>query len=164
MSVVYTPQERIDRIDRIRRFPAELETAIQGLNEEQLTTRYDPTEWSVAQNVHHCVDSHVNAYIRTRLILTEDNPPIKPYLQESWAELTDAKTPAITTSLLILRGLHQRWTELLDSLQDSDFRRTGLHPDHEGDYTIDSILQIYSEHGEGHIDQLQRQLQAGKQR
>ena len=92
MSVVFTPQERIDRINRIRRFPAELEAAVQGLNEEQLTTRYDPTEWSVAQNVHHCVDSHVNAYIRTRLILTEDKPPIKPYLQESWAELPDAKT------------------------------------------------------------------------
>lgn len=164
MSVVFTPQERLDRIDQIRRFPAELETAVQGLNEEQLTTCYDSSEWSVAQNVHHLVDSHMNAYIRTRLILTEDNPPIKPYLQESWAELTDAKTPAITTSLLILRGLHQRWTELLDSLQDSDFRRTGLHPDHEGDYTIDSILQIYSEHGTGHIEQLQRQLQAGKQR
>ncbi len=164
MSVVFTPQERIERIDQIRRFPAELETAVQGLNEEQLTTRYDPTEWSVAQNVHHVVDSHVNAYIRTRLILTEDKPTVRPYLQERWAELPDAKSPVITTSLLILRGLHQRWTELLDSLQEVDFRRSGIHPNIDGDYTIDDILQIYSEHGTGHIDQLQRQLQAGKQR
>ena len=164
MSIIFTPQERLDRIDQIRRFPAELEAAVQGLNEEQLTTRYDPGEWSVAQNVHHLVDSHMNAYIRTRLILTEDKPTVRPYFQEHWAELPDAKSPSLTTSLLILRGLHQRWTELFDSLQEVDFRRAGIHPDIDGDYTIDDILDTYSRHGTGHIEQLQRQLEAGKQR
>jgi DinB superfamily len=161
MPILFTPQERRERIEQIRRFPAELEAAIQGLTEEQLTTRYDPTEWSVAQNVHHLVDSHMNAYIRTRLLLTEDHPTIKPYNQDAWAELADAKTPSLEDSLLILRSLHVRLTTLLDSLHDSDFQRPGKHPDLEGPYTIDNVLDIYSRHGTGHIEQLGRQLAAG---
>jgi hypothetical protein len=161
MPTLYTPEERRERIDRIRRFPADLEAALQGLTDEQLTARYDPTEWSVAQNVHHVVDSHMNAYIRLRLLLTEDHPTIKPYDQDAWAELTDAKIASLDDSLAILRGLHTRWTLLLDSLSDADFLRAGKHPAIEGDYTVDDILRIYSEHGEGHIDQLGRQLTAG---
>jgi len=160
MPIVLTPQQRRDCIDRIRRFPADLEAAIHGLTEEQLTARYDPTEWSVAQNVHHVVDSHMNAYIRTRLILTEDNPRVTAYKQDLWAELPDAKTPAVETSLHILRGLHARWTQLLDSLQPGDFARRGIHPDSD-DYSIDNIVNTYARHGAGHIEQLQRQLAAG---
>ncbi|MBZ0287577.1 MAG: putative metal-dependent hydrolase [Anaerolineae bacterium] len=161
MPAVFTPQERRDRIEQIRRFPAELEAAVQGLTDEQLTTRYDPTEWSVAQNIHHLVDSHMNAYIRTRLLLTEDHPTVRPYDQDAWAELADAKTADLSDSLLILRAMHARWTRLLDSLSDTDFRRVGKHPAIEGDYTIDDVLDIYAQHGTGHIEQLQRQLAAG---
>jgi hypothetical protein len=160
MSTILTPDQRRDCIERIRRFPSELEAALQGLSDEQLTTRYDPKEWSVAQNVHHLVDSHMNAYIRTRLLLTEEHPTVRPYDQDAWSELADAKTPNLEPSLIILRGMHQRWTELLDSLSESDFQRQGIHPD-LGDYTIDDVLRIYSAHGSGHIDQFQRQLAAG---
>jgi hypothetical protein len=162
MPTILTPQERREHIDRIRRFPDELEAAVRGLTAEQLTTRYDPTEWSVAQNVHHLVDSHVNAYIRTRLILTEDMPRVTSYKQDLWAELADAKAPDIEVSLGILRGLHARWTQLFDSLDEGDFARRGVHPDDTDDYSLDKILTIYANHGEGHIDQLQRQLAAGK--
>jgi hypothetical protein len=161
MPIVLTPDQRRDAIERIRRFPAEIAAAVQGLTDEQLTTCYDPTEWSVAQNVHHVVDSHMNAYIRTRLLLTEDHPTVRPYDQDAWAELTDANTPSLEDSLLILRHMHARWTRLLDSLTDADFRRVGKHPAIEGDYTIDDVLDIYSQHGTGHIDQLNRQLAAG---
>ena len=161
MSTVFTPQERRERIEQIRRFPAELEAAIQGLTDEQLTTRYDPTEWSVAQNVHHLVDSHMNGYIRMHLLLTEDHATVRPYNQDAWAELPDAKIAFLDDSLLILRGLHARWSRFLDYLSDADFRRVGKHPDIEGDYTIDDILDIYSRHGTGHIEQLGRQLAAG---
>jgi len=161
MPIVLTPDQRRECINRIRRFPAELEAALQGLSEEQLTARYDPTEWSVAQNVHHVADSHLNAYIRTRLILTEDHPRVTAYRQDLWAELPDAKTPALETSLSILRGLHERWTQLLDSLQPSDFARSGIHPENDN-YTIDNIVNTYANHGAGHIEQLQRQLAAGK--
>ena len=161
MPTVFTPQERRERIEQIRRFPAELEAAIQGLTAEQLTTRYDPTEWSVAQNVHHLADSHMNAYIRTRLLLTENHAMVRPYDQDAWAELPDAKTASLDDSLMILRGLHARWSRLLDSLQDSDFQRAGKHPDIEGAYTVDDVLDIYSRHGTGHIGQLGRQLAAG---
>lgn len=161
MPTRLTPEQRRDCIERIRRFPDELEAALQGLTDEQLTTRYDPTEWSVAQNVHHLADSHLNAYTRTRLLLTEDHPTIRPYDQEAWAELPDAKTPSLQTSLMILRGLHARWTELLDSLEESDFQRSGVHPEMGDGYTIDEILSIYSRHGTGHIEQFRRQLAAG---
>lgn len=163
MLTVLTPEQRRECIERIRRFPDELEAAVRGLTDEQLTSRYDPSEWSVAQNVHHLVDSHMNAYIRTRLMLTEDNPRVTAYKQDLWAELVDAKSPSIAVSLTLLRALHQRWTQLFDGLEDSDFGRPGIHPENP-DYTIDGIVQTYANHGTGHIEQLQRQLAAGQVR
>ena len=160
MTVVLTPEQRRDYIERIRRFPAELEAALQGLTEEQLTAHYIPHEWSVAQNVHHLADSHLNAYVRLRLLLTEDHPTMRPYNQNAWAELPDAKDTDLELSLSILRGLHARWAKLLDSLSESDFAREGIHPE-TGAYTIDTLLNTYAHHGTGHIEQLQRQLAAG---
>jgi hypothetical protein len=159
MPAVLTPDQRRDAIKRIRRFPDELEAALQGLTEEQLTTRYISHEWSVAQNVHHLADSHLNAYTRLRLLLTEDHPSIRAYDQDKWAELPDAKDTDLELSLMILRGLHARWAKLWDSLTDADFSREGVHPE-IGAYTVDDVLRIYSQHGTGHIEQLQRQLAA----
>ncbi len=156
-----TPEQRQACIERIRAFPALLEAAVSGLSDEQLTTHYLPDEWTVAQNVHHVVDSHMNAYIRTRLMLTEDNPTIRPYDQDAWALLADAHQPDLSASLALLRALHTRWVTLFESLSEEQWNRPGLHPA-GGAISPASIVQSYADHGEGHIDQIRRTLAAGR--
>ena len=160
MPASLTPEERIAKIDRLRRFPDEWEKLVTGLSERELYTAFIPNEWSVAQNVHHVPDSHMNAYVRTHLILTEDNPPLKGYDQAAWAELPDYKLP-IAHSLLILRNLHVRWCAILSSLSPADFARTGIHSE-IGEINIDDILNTYTNHCDAHIDQVTRTLAAGK--
>jgi len=156
---MFTPAERRERINRIRQFPAELEARVKDLTEAELTTRFLAGEWSVAQNVHHLADSHMNAFIRTKLLLTEDNPTIKPYHQEIWAELPDGCELPIQHSINILHGLHYRWVKILENLSEADWSRRGIHPE-IGAITIEDILKTYSEHGAGHIDQINRTLAA----
>jgi len=160
MPAHLTPEERIAKIDRLRRFPDELEHLVYGLSEDELYTVFIPDEWSVAQNVHHLPDSHMNAYVRTRLILTEDKPALKGYAQAEWAKLADYKLP-ITHSLLLLRNLHVRWCTVLSSLSDADFARTGIHSE-IGEINIDDILNTYNNHCEAHIEQITRTLAAGR--
>lgn len=152
--------ERSEQIDRVRRLPALLEALVLPLDETQLLARPLAGEWSVAQNVHHLADSHMNAYIRTRLILTEENPTVKPYLQERWAELADASAATIRTSLELLAGLHARWCALFESLPDEAWIRTGYHPENQRQITVASILSDYADHGEAHLDQIQQTLAA----
>jgi hypothetical protein len=154
-----THEQRHDLIAKIRILPAQLRECVAGLSDKQLTTHFLEGEWTVAQNVHHLADSHLNSFIRTRLILTEDRPALKPYDQDRWAELADSGTTALGESLSILEGLHQRWVRLFESLDEASWRRAGLHPE-IGEVTIDNILQIYAAHGEGHIDQIERTLAA----
>ncbi len=151
--------ERKGNIDKLGKLPGQIEALVQGLSTEQLTTHYLPNEWTVAQNVHHLFDSHVNSYIRCKLIATEDNPPLKPYDQDLWANMPDAGNADIAVSLALLGGLHVRWVQFWNSLQDSDFARAGVHPDN-GAMSLDRILKAYVAHGETHIDQIQRTLAA----
>lgn len=161
MPAHLTPEERIAKIDRLRRFPDELEALVKGLSDHELYTAFIPDEWSVAQNVHHLPDSHMNAYVRTRLILTEDKPPLKGYAQAEWAKLADYKLP-IDHSLQLLRQLHIRWCVLLSSLGEADFARTGMHSE-IGEVNLDDILNTYNNHCEAHIEQITRTLAAGRQ-
>jgi len=119
------------------------------LSTEQLDTPYRPGGWTVRQVVHHLPDSHLNSYIRFRLALTEKEPTIKPYDQERWAELDDAKTAPIEPSLALLEALHQRWIMLLRSLIPADFARTFNHPE-MGIVTLDATLRLYEWHGRHH--------------
>lgn len=118
---MYTTGQRQAMIDRIRCLPNELEACISGLTEEQLTTHFIEGEWTVAQNVHHLADSHTNSYIRFKLTLAEENPPLKPYDQDVWADMVDATSGDITSSLILLRGLHSRWANLLEGFSDEDW-------------------------------------------
>ena len=152
-------QERQANIEKIGKLPGQIEALVHGLSPQQLTTHYLPNEWTVAQNVHHLFDSHVNSYIRCKLIATEDNPPLKPYDQDQWANMPDASNADISISLVLLRGLHVRWVQFWSSLQDSDFARVGMHPEN-GSMSLDRILKGYVAHGEAHIDQIQRTLAA----
>jgi hypothetical protein len=160
MPATLTPAERIAKIDRLSRFPDELEALVKGLSDHELYTAFIPNEWSVAQNVHHLPDSHMNAYVRTHLILTEDKPPLKGYAQAEWAKLADYKLP-IEHSLAILRNLHVRWCAIFSSLSASDFARSGIHSE-IGEVNLDDILNTYTNHCEAHIEQITRTLAAGR--
>ena len=154
-----TPQEQQVALEKIRQLPTHIEALVRGLTPEQLTTHFLPNEWTVAQNVHHLFDSHTNSYVRCKLILTEDNPPLKPYLQDAWAAMPDASAADIANSLVLLNALHVRWVQFWESLPESAWSRTGLHPDY-GSMTLDRILNSYAAHGEAHIDQITRTLAA----
>src|SRR3954449_2541890 len=133
------PEQRRELISRIERTPDRLREAVAGLNPEQLDSPYRPGGWSVRQLVHHVPDSHLNAYIRFKLALTEDTPTIKPYDEASWAKLEDSKKTPVETSLTLLESLHQRMTVLLKSLKPGDFERKLNHPE-RGPMTVDSVL------------------------
>lgn len=149
------------RIEKIRDLPAQLEALVQNLSDVDLNTHFIEGEWTVAQNVHHLADSHMNSFIRLKLILTEDKPTLKPYYQEKWAELPDSHDLPVASSLALLKGLHERWCVLLDHLQEQDWTRCGMHPE-VGVITPDDLLRTYAGHGEGHLDQIKNTLAAKK--
>ena len=122
-------QDRTILIEKIRQLPNEIEALVNGLTPAQLTAHFLAGEWSVAQNVHHLADSHMNSYVRCKLIATEDNPTFRPYDQDLWAELPDAKTAELSVSMALLRSLHLRWVLFWESLSEAEWQRAGLHPD-----------------------------------
>ena len=146
-----TPAERAGAIDAIRQAPARLRAAVQGLTDQQLDTRYRSDGWTVRQVVHHVTDSHMNAYIRIKLALTEDLPTIKPYDEARWAELDDAKSKLVEHSLALLDALHARWVFLLERITPADFSRAVNHPEWKNPMSIDQIVALYSWHGEHHV-------------
>jgi uncharacterized damage-inducible protein DinB len=141
--------ERRAAIDAIAAAPAKLRTAVKGLSDSQLDTPYRPGGWTVRQLVHHVADSHMNAYTRFRLALTEDNPTIKPYDEAVWAELVDARTLPVGVSLDLLDALHERLVHLLRATPADAFARTLNHPEN-GPMTMDTLLGIYAWHGRHH--------------
>lgn len=153
---VWTDAQRTEAIDTIAALPTEMAAAVAGLSDAQLDTPYRPGGWTVRQVVHHVADSHLNAFIRTRWALTEDNPTIKPYDQDAWAGLFDTRTMPVGVSLAILDGLHARWVTLLRSLTPKQFERTVMHPEN-GVMSIDAILAMYEWHGRHHVEHIKRQ-------
>ena len=146
-------QERMERIEKIRALPALAEAAVKGLTGEQLDTRYRDGGWTVRQVVHHLADSHMNAFIRMKLILTEENPTLKPYDQDAWAALPDTLAMPVGVSIEILHGLHDRWCALMGALPEGAWARTAVHPE-RGKVTLESQLATYSGHGEKHVEQI----------
>lgn len=142
--------QREHMIGEINEAPARLRAAVEGLSDAQLDTPYREGGWTVRQVVHHLADSHLNAYIRFRLALTEQNPTIKPYDQTRWAELADACTAPVKLSLELFESLHQRFVILLKSLQAADFAKTINHPE-RGVMTLDHNLAMYAWHGRHHV-------------
>ena len=141
-----TPEKRRQMVAAIGSFPSELAAVMPTA---ELDRPYREGGWTARQVVHHIADSHMNAFVRFRLALTEDRPTSKPYDEAAWARLADAKLdPQI--SVQILDGLHQRWHSMLLAMSDSDFTREAIHPDH-GPRTIDWFLQLYAWHGRHHI-------------
>lgn len=144
------PAERSALIDRIASVPGALRMATDGLTEAQFDTPYREGGWTVRQVVHHVPDSHLNAYTRLKLALTEETPTVKPYDEGGWAQLPDtAKTP-VMTSLVLLEALHARWVTLWRALDDAAFGRTLRHPEN-GVLRVDTLLALYAWHGDHHV-------------
>ena len=142
--------ERRGWLADIEETPARLRAAVRGLTDAQLDTPYRPEGWTVRQVVHHLADSHLNSYVRFRLALTEKEPTIKPYDQELWASLPDARTAPAELSLTLLEALHQRWVSMLRSLPPEDFARGLKHPE-LGPVTLEKYLAMYAWHGKHHV-------------
>ncbi|MEM6280709.1 MAG: DinB family protein [Chloroflexota bacterium] len=156
---MHTPEQRAAYLDTIRNFPGAFADLVNGLTDEQLTARALDGEWTIAQNIHHVADSHINSYVRLKLILTEERPPLKGYDQEAWAKLVDGDTPNIEVSLNLLRSLHTRWVAIFESLTEEQWQRVGIHSE-IGELTPDDLVKIYADHCDAHIDQVTRTLAA----
>jgi hypothetical protein len=144
-----TRDQRNQWIQEIADTPSRLRAAIAGLNAAQMETPYRPGGWTVRQVVHHVPESHMNAYIRFKLALTEDEPTIKPYNEAEWAKTPDVATVPVETSLAILEPLHERWIALLRGLSEADFARTFRHPE-MGLIRVEGNIALYAWHGRHH--------------
>jgi len=142
--------ERERFIAEIEAVPAHLARALDGLEPDRLETPYREGGWTVRQVAHHLPDSHLNAYVRFRLALTEDEPTIKPYLEDRWAELPDSRTAPVEVSLRLLEALHRRWALTLRAIEADQWKRAFRHPE-RGPMSLDRALALYAWHGRHHV-------------
>ncbi|MGE3466044.1 MAG: YfiT family bacillithiol transferase [Pyrinomonadaceae bacterium] len=148
----FNPAEYADRqanAHTISELPAAVAVAVAGLDEAQLDTPYRPDGWTIRQTVHHIADSHMNSLVRFKLALTEDeSPTIRPYYEQRWAELGDSKLP-VDVSLKMIDAIHTRWSALLASMTDADFKREFIHPE-TGRWSLENALALYAWHSKHH--------------
>ena len=147
----YSDKELKERLMAIMFLPKELENAIQNLDEYQIETPYRPDGWTVKQLINHIADSHMNAFIRFKLGLTEENPTIKTYNQDAWVNLNDTKIVPINVSITLVHALHARWAALLNGISSADLERTVFHPEQKKEITLWHMLGLYSWHGKHHV-------------
>ncbi|QKG56831.1 putative metal-dependent hydrolase [Hymenobacter sp. BRD128] len=150
-----TPAERAPYLQQLGGLPAQLTAAARRVGGERLQLPYRPGGWTGRQVIHHVADSHLNAYTRFRLALTEDNPTIRPYDEAAWAELPDVAATPITVSLALLESLHSRWGTLLHHLSEAQWQRTFYHPGNHKTSTLDQTLVLYAWHGRHHLAHLE---------
>jgi hypothetical protein len=146
-----TDSDRQQWIRELADTPGNVSAAVEGLTGAQLDTPYRAGGWSVRQVVHHLADSHLHAYARLRLALTEDTPTIRPYDQDAWANLSDAKSGPLEPSLRMIEGLHERWVALVEGLPAEAFARSFMHPEMDDKVSIDVLLAMYAWHGRHHV-------------
>ncbi len=147
----YPIDEIMEMIKYIESFHGRIKSEVENLSDEQLDTPYRPDGWTVRQVVHHCADSHMNAFIRFKLAMTEDAPTIKPYIEDRWAKMPDTISTPIDASLMIIDGLHKRWSILLKAMSADDFERTYLHPQYERVFVLKEVLALYTWHCTHHL-------------
>jgi uncharacterized damage-inducible protein DinB len=143
-------EKRQTCIDTIEQTPARMRGAVAGLDDDQLDTPYRPEGWTVRQVVHHVPESHLNSYLRFKLAITENEPTIKPYFEDRWAQLDDAREAPIELSLDLLDALHRRWIWFLRSLKPEHYQRTFRHPE-LGIVSLDKNIALYAWHGQHHV-------------
>jgi uncharacterized damage-inducible protein DinB len=150
-----TPERREEWLRQVDETPARLRAAVQGLSDAHLDTPYRPGGWTVRQVIHHVADSHLNAYVRFKLGLTEEVPAIKTYDEARWAELPDTRNTPPEVSLALLDTLHRRWMVLLRALRDAEWARTLRHPEW-GEMSLEKTLALYAWHGRHHVAHITR--------
>jgi hypothetical protein len=150
-----TAADRARYIEEIAAAPAALRAAVKGMNEDKLNTPYRPGGWTIRQVVHHVPDSHLNAYIRMKLALTEDEPRITPYEEDLWAQLPDVRDVPIETSLVLLESVQKRWVAVMRSMTDAQWQRVYVHPA-LGRYPLDRQAALYAWHGKHHVAHITR--------
>lgn len=137
-------------ISDIENLPEKMRNAVKGLSETQLCTAYRDGGWTIKQVVHHVADSHINAYVRIKLALTENHPTIKPYEESKWAELDDAQNMPVEISLSLLDSLHARWAHMMKRLSSEEFAKTVFHPESKRDMSVNFLIQLYAWHSRHH--------------
>jgi len=147
----FSEQQLKDWIDEIRLLPTDLERAITNMDEAQLNTPYREGGWKIKQVVHHVADSHMNAYCRFRLGLTEINPVICAYDEKAWAELIDYETIPVNVSITLLHALHIRWVAVLVNIEPEQWERTVFHPQQQKQISLWNLLGTYAWHGKHHL-------------
>ena len=147
----YTADYISAKIEEIATFPERIKKETLHLNDEQLDTPYRPGGWTARQLIHHCAESHMNGFIRTKWSLTENNPVIKAYDEVLWAELPDSVKMPIAPTLNLLEGLHFRWTFIMRNLSEADLEKSFIHPDNNSEYRIKQIIGTYAWHGNHHL-------------
>jgi uncharacterized damage-inducible protein DinB len=150
-----TAEYRSSCIQRIASLPVRLAQLASTLSDDELKFSCRENGWTCRQIIHHLADSHVNAYIRFKLALTEENPTIKPYNQDAFALFHDAELGEISTSILLLNAIHIRWTDCLERIQEAQFERTYFHPEYQTKTALSSALALYAWHGDHHIAQIE---------
>jgi DinB superfamily len=150
----YTRAEILDCIARIESIPAKVEAVVNTLSEAQLLLPYREGGWSALQVIHHLPDSHVNAYVRIKLMLTEDTPTIKPYNEVAWAT-TPENSAAPAISVALLKAIHAKWVILLRAVDEKDYSRQYFHPESKKHLRLDQAIAMYAWHGEHHLGHLQ---------
>ncbi|WP_445755916.1 YfiT family bacillithiol transferase [Polaribacter sp.] len=138
-------------ISDISTFPKRLLSVVENLTDVQLDTPYRPDGWTIRQVIHHCADSHMNSLTRLKLALTENQPTIKPYYEERWAELFDTKNMPIEPSLKMISGIHERWVVLLNNLTEDQYARTFINPEHGKTFRVDENIGVYAWHCNHHL-------------
>jgi len=149
---------RMECINEIKELPAVMRSLVSKLDDVQLDKPYRPGGWTIRQVVHHVPDSHINMYMRMKLAGTENAPTIKPYNEDSWAQLEDGRTAPVDISLDLLDALHRRWVVFLRSLKEADFERTYIHPEMKGPVPLYQGLALYAWHGKHHAAHIRNAL------
>jgi hypothetical protein len=150
----YTADDNQKHISIIENFPNRLKLMAKKLTPSQLEKSYRPEGWSARQIIHHIFDSHMNAYARVKFTLTENTPIIKPYNQDTWAQLADGKNAPIELSILLIEALHQRWVFLLKTLTTTDLEKKYIHPEYNREFKLSELLALYAWHGKHHYEHL----------
>ena len=152
----YDEATRARYLESIRSLPQRLRALTENLNEKQVDLPYRPGGWTIRQLVHHIADSHMNSLIRFKLALTEENPTIKPYDQDGWANLRDTAETPISVSLQLIEALHTRWTNLLEGFTPDDWQRAAFHPEMKRLISLNEFLALYAWHCEHHLEHIRR--------
>ena len=160
----FTPDQIQEWITVLQALPSWMDHCIENLDEHQLQVPYREGGWTIQQVVHHVADSHMNAYIRLKLALTEDNPTVKPYDEKAWAELADVSIVPVNVSVTLLHAIHRRMIAVMQRMQPSDWERTYYHPEHKRSFPIWEMVALYawhSRHHTEHIKQLRQRMNWG---